>query len=196
MKACYVRVTFAALMLLSTTSSLTSAQQSRKPLIGRRVRSETARNAKLEAAINFALNGGVEESGGTDDEEIRYFYNKVDLNGDKQPEVLVYLFGRTMCGTGGCTALVFQSVKGKYKLVADISLARNPIIVSQRRTNGWNDLIMFVVGGSPLPGYYAVWRFDGRKYPDTPTVLRTRDKGTAYLVGNDADKSGVVLRSR
>lgn len=160
----------------------------------RRVRSETARDPKLEAAIRSAYGEDLEA-------EVRYYYNKVDLNGDGRLDVLVYAFGKEMCGTGGCDALVFQSVNGGYKLVSNISLVWNPVIVSRHKTHGWNDLILFVVVGGIQPGYYAVLRFDGSKYPENPTVepaapLKTRVGGTAYVVGSATLKSGLVLRSR
>ena len=56
MKIYRFQIISAALVLLFTTSA-SLAQRSRKPIIVRRVRSETARDAKLEAAI------GVEEEG-------------------------------------------------------------------------------------------------------------------------------------
>ncbi len=85
--------------------------------------------------------------------------------------------------------------------MTNIALARNPIIVSQRKTRGWNDLIMYVVGGGIQPGYYTVLHFDGRTYPDNATVdpaapLKTRAKGVAYLVGEASYETGIVLRSR
>ncbi len=123
------------------------------------------------------------------------------MNGDAAPEVLVYVFGQMVCGTGGCNAFVFQSLRGEYNLVTEFSPARNPIIVSEQKTRGWHDLIMFVAGGGVLPGYYAVLSFDGTTYPDNPTVeraapLKFRARGTAYLVGSASSKSGMILRSR
>src|SRR5215471_4534709 len=67
--------------------------------------------------------------------EIDYYYNRVDLDGDGEPEVLVYLFGPHVCGTGGCGALVFKSTRGGYRIVGNIVLARNPIIVSEHKTH-------------------------------------------------------------
>jgi hypothetical protein len=85
------------------------AQDSKNPIIVRRVHSETARDPRLEEAISSALNeGGTSSNDPGAHEEIRYYYNKVDLNGDGKPEVLVFLFGKEMCGTGGCRAFVFQ----------------------------------------------------------------------------------------
>ena len=107
-----------------------------------------------------------------------------------------------MCGTSGCDALLFQKVRGKYKLVTAFEPARNPIIVSQTKTNGWRDLIFYNAGGGIIPGYYSRSRFNGRTYPDNPTVerdsppLKTRVKGVAYVVGEYSDEFGLRFRPR
>ena len=54
------------------------------------------------------------------------------------------------------------------------------------RTSSWNDLITYVRGGGIVPGYYARLPFDGRTYPENPTIppaqpLRKRVEGTAYM---------------
>lgn len=174
------------------------AQTSKEPIVVRRVKSEIARDAKLESAIISAVFGhnAVDETIG-----VRYHYNRVDLNGDGNPEVLVFVFGRTMCGTSGCGAMIFQLRRSHYTLITDFGPARNPIVVSRRRTGGWNDLIMPVAGGGILPGYYAVLRFDGRTYPANPTVepakpLAERVQGTAYVAGSYAPNAGIALRLR
>ena len=112
--------------------------------------------------------------------------------------MLVYLPGRDYCGSGGCTLLVFAKVGVEYRLAARISPARVPVVVSSRRTNGWSDLVLPVAGGGVRPGYSAVLHFDGKTYPDNPTVepavpLRERVDGTAYLVGADRGKSVIVV---
>lgn len=194
MRMCFF---FTTLILAATIFPLASlAQESVKPKILRSVSSETVRDAQLETAIRV-----VEEFGDDDEDRIRYYYNRVDLNGDKKPEVIVFLFGRGMCGTSGCDALLFQKVRGKYKLVTAFAPARNPIIVSQSKTNGWRDLVFYNAGGGIIPGYYSRSRFNGRAYPNNPTVkqdsppLKIRIKGVAYVVGEYSDQFGLQLRS-
>lgn len=176
-----------------------AAQRQARPRIVRRVRSETVRDAKLEAAIIAALYEGDEKSARRD--KVRYYYNRVDLNGDGQTEFLVYLFGSTWCGSAGCTALVFQTVESEYKLVTNISGVENPIIVSRQRTNGWDDLIAHVrwgeVGERTVRDYFAVLHFDGKMYPDQfpgAPPLGRQVRGVAYLTGNQSGTSGVALR--
>jgi len=102
--------------------------------------------------------------------DVRYFLKWFDLNGDGDPEAIVYVVGPRVCGTGGCDTHIFARREGGYKLVSTISLTRPLIIASQRRAHGWRNLIVFVAGGGILPGYYAELQFDGRTYPENPTV--------------------------
>jgi hypothetical protein len=102
--------------------------------------------------------------------DVRYFLNWFDLNGDGEPEAIVYVVGPRVCGSGGCDTHIFARREGGYNLVSTISLTRPLIIASQRRAHGWNNLIVFVAGGGVLSGYYAELQFDGRTYPENPTV--------------------------
>ncbi|HLM57397.1 MAG TPA: DUF4126 family protein [Pyrinomonadaceae bacterium] len=169
------------------------------PVITRRVRPEATRDSRLEAAIRAAL-----EEGG-DDARTRYYYNRVDLDGDGRPEVLAYVFGPGWCGSAGCLALVFRRAGAGYKLVSFIAGAENPVVVSSRVTNGWRDLIAYVrwgeVEGRTVRDYYAVLRFDGRTYPEqfpgSPPLADTeKPVGVAYLNGDQSARSGLRLLPR
>ena len=70
-------------------------------------------------------------------------------------------------------AYVFEPDGDSYRLITDIALARNPIIVSDHKTNGWKDLIMFVAGGGTLPGYYKVIKADPWAAGPAPYALST-----------------------
>jgi hypothetical protein len=182
-------------LIFFAVASISVAQQGPKPVILRRAQPEKFRDKKLEHAIMTVL----PEVGSDSENPVYYYYNRVDLNGDGKPEVLVYIFGAPVCGTGGCTALVFQAEGSEYKLISQITPARNPIVVSQTRTHGWKDLIIFIAGGGVQPGYYAVLEFDGQQYPQNPTVapakpLKLRSKGVAYVNGNGIAGSGLLLR--
>jgi hypothetical protein len=108
-----------------------SAQTTPKPVILRTVAPELRRDDRLEEAISTALSGMFDP-----DHRISYCYNRVDLNGDKTPEVLVYASGGGLCGSGGCMAFVFRAEGSRYTPVAEISLARTPVVVSSSATNG------------------------------------------------------------
>lgn len=155
--------------------------------------SETDRDGKLEEAITKALEYDKKTDG-----VIRYYYNKVDLNEDKKPETFVYLLGTYVSGSGGSTALIFEGDKDQYKLVSKFTLVRNPIIVSDNKTNGWKDLIMYVSGGGIEP-FYSQIKFDGSNYPSNPSVQPEVKSGTVVkgkaIIADDLQKNtGIELQ--
>ena len=143
---------FFTILLTLLLSSVIFAQKTITPKILRNVKSETIRDEKLETAILSNLGLSPEEL----KKDVRYYYNLVDLNADKTPEVIVFLFGRVMCGTSGCDAMVFQKLENRYRLITHFGPARNPIIVSQTKTKGWRDLLFYNAGGGITPGYYSI----------------------------------------
>lgn len=172
------------------------AAQGRNALRGvPKINSETAPDPEIEKAIVRALGEYAPEPG----QEIRYYYNRVDLNSDGNFEAIVHLVGSSICGTGGCNTLILQPAKGGYRLVSTITVTSTPIVVSARRTKGWNDLVLYVTGGGITRGYYVALRFNGRTYPDNPTVLpalgpKARITGKAYLADDVAPGKGIALR--
>nr|AIA12643.1 hypothetical protein [uncultured bacterium] len=187
-------------ILLITPVQFSVARQKGRLAKVPRARAEIIRDVKLEAAIIKALYEGNRNAAARD--RVRYLYNRVDLNGDGRPETLVYLSALAWCGSAGCAACVFQTVEGGYELVTHISGVETPIIVSQKKSNDWNDLIAYVrwgeVEGHTLRDYYAVLRYDGRTYPDQfpgspPLGAGDKITGTAYFSNVDADKRGLPL---
>ena len=120
-----------------------------------------------------------------------------DLNGDRQPEALVYAMATSdgegkpdLCGSGGCELYVLALTPMGYRQVTDVSISRPPIRVLPTITHGWHDLGVVAVGGGITRGYEARLRFDGHSYPENPTVLPAlRLKGTLgeQVIGEDAD---------
>ncbi|CAK6700984.1 hypothetical protein [Synechococcus sp. CBW1107] len=122
---------------------------------------------------------------------LRYAYNRIDLSGDRQDELVANVIGPYTCGTGGCNAYVFQSgPKGKgLRLVSQMSLFKPPLVVSDQRHNGWRDLISRVRIDAGH-GYYARLPFNGRGYPSNPSSppaepLRSALPGVAMLNTDD-----------
>jgi hypothetical protein len=186
-KSSVTRALAAALLTLAFAAPA-GAQRGPRPLVTRQFDPETERDARLEAAIRDPDGDGRPDNyDPRGDSWTNYYYNRVDLDGDGRPEVLVYLFGSYTCGSGGCNTLVFRRAGEGYKLVADIALTHNPVFVGERATNGWKDLVVLVAGGGINPGYYAVLRFDGRTYPDNPTRARAR-QGVPRRHGREGDR--------
>lgn len=101
---------------------------------------------------------------------IRYFAGLVDLNEDGEPEIVAYVAGPMVCGSGGCNTFVFRTGHRGPELVARISVTRPPIRAADNATWGWRDLVVRVSGGGILPGYDARLRFDGESYPENASV--------------------------
>ncbi|RLQ93666.1 hypothetical protein [Falsibacillus albus] len=145
------------------------------------IKSETTPDHKLEEAFSKEFNLKPGES------NIHYFYNHIDLNGDNVPETFVYLTGREVCGTGGCSAMIYrQSDAGKYQLVSRFSLVRTPVIIEDATTKGWKNIIMYVSGGG-MEGRYKILPFNGKAYPSNPSVQPDvkDDKITGVGIIND-----------
>ena len=76
------------------------------------------------------------------DTTVTYAYNYVDLGGDENDEVIVYLEGNGMCNAQGCVLAILTKDQGKYALKSTIMPAEPPVFVSDRKTNGWRDLVV------------------------------------------------------
>jgi hypothetical protein len=98
----------------------------------------------------------------------------VDLDGDGRREAIVYVSGSTMCGSGGCHLLILTRAGASWREVARTAITWPPIRVLSARTRGWRDIGVFVAGGGILPGYEAVLKFDGRRYPPNPSMVPRR----------------------
>ncbi|MBX3297462.1 MAG: hypothetical protein KF762_17305 [Acidobacteria bacterium] len=164
-----------------------------RPRIVNSVRPESKIDDKLEEAIRSRILKD-------DVVDTYYYYNRVDLDGDAQSEVIVFVFGEHQCGSGGCETLIFKEVKGTYELVTTLKPSRNPVVVSSTVTNDWKDLVFFNSGGGIDPGYYSICRFNGTGYPNNPTSkndcpeLQDLIRGTQYLAGSLRPNSGIRIR--
>jgi hypothetical protein len=118
----------------------------------------------------------------------RYVYARVDLNGDGKYEVLVYTLGSIFCGTGGCNLLLFTPIQDGYTLVNDFPITQNPVVVSDHKTAGWNDLFRHEAGGG-APSSYVRHVFDGRRY-----IEKERTPGKTSAAGPAPVRRGSRLR--
>jgi hypothetical protein len=139
---------------------------------------QTAQSGKKFSAPSQAsaasLKAFLQDYSGDEDKTIRYLDAWIDLNGDGYPEVVVHLIGDGWCGSGGCTTLVLEPKGSSYKIVTKIPITHLPISVLNTRSNNWNNLTVWVQGGGIQEAYEAELRFDGKSYPDNPTVPPAR----------------------
>ncbi len=151
---------------------------------------ETTRDEKLEEAIHKTMPEYDKEAYGP----VKYYYNKVDLNGDGKEEVFTVLYGMYVSGSGGGSGLLFDN---NYNLVSTFTLVRTPIIISNNKTNGWNDILMYVSGGG-IESFYAQMKFDGKTYPSNPSVQPevkpgTKVEGKAIIANEITFDTGIEL---
>lgn len=103
------------------------------------------------------------------DGALHYYYQKIDLNGDSKDEVLAYVYGTMVSGTGGDSLYIFEENEGNYTIKTSISTVRKPILISNIKTNDWNDMVIPVYGGG-IKGFYSDIKYDNDNYPTSPSV--------------------------
>lgn len=133
---------------------------------------------RIEASLRTVLELGFRD-------RVRYMF--YPLNNDPKGAQLVYPIGSQVCGAGGCSLLVLQPNAGNYRLMSRIFVVQQPVIISNQKTNGYPDLIVYTSGGGLAPAYRRL-QFNGSSYPTNPTVEPALAAGTVV--------SGVALASR
>jgi hypothetical protein len=130
-----------------------------------------------------------------EDQTTRYVYVFVDLKGDGKQEAIVYITGRSWCGSGGCPTLILAPAGPSYRIVSKILITRPPIRVLTSTSNGWHSIGVWVRGGGIQPGYEAELRFDGKTYPLNPSVppARRLTENTAGEIVVRPSEEGTLL---
>lgn len=72
----------------------------------------------------------------------RYVFNRFDLDGDRQPETLVAVLGQQRCGPEGCPLLVLKRDGARLVPLQRVLGLRSALVVSERRSQGWLDLLL------------------------------------------------------
>jgi hypothetical protein len=128
----------------------------------------------LEDSVKRFLQDYLRTAGFGDDHTTRYYASFVSLSDRGKQDVVVYLTGRSWCGSGGCTTLILAPKGSSYRVVTRITISRPPIRVLATRSNGWHDISVQVQGGGIQPGYEVQLPFDGKTYPRNPSTPRAR----------------------
>lgn len=122
---------------------------------GQAQRRPTAQSLEKEDSLKKFLQNYVREPALGDDKTLKYLAAFVDLNGDRTKEAMVYLIGRTWCGSSGCNMLILARHGISWRVVTATTVARTPIRVLTTASNGWRDIGVWVQGGGIQPGYEA-----------------------------------------
>lgn len=89
-------------------------------------------------------------------------------------EFVIYVSGQGWCGTGGCTLIVLAPSDSTFQVIGRATIVQLPIRVLHRIRYGRPDIGVWVQGGGAQPGYEAILSFDGRRYPNNPSVPPAR----------------------
>jgi hypothetical protein len=105
------------------------------------------------------------------DKTIKYAATGVRLSESaKEDAVLVYITGQNWCGSGGCQMLVLEPEGSSYRVITRTTITQLPIRILRSTTNGRHDLGVWVQGGGVQPGYEAILSFNGKMYPNNPSM--------------------------
>lgn len=127
---------------------------------------QSARSTEL--LQDSSLAAALRSSG--DDPRTRFAVAAVDLHGDSADEIVAYVHGPSVCGSGGCNLLVLEPGARGYRIVARTSVTRAPIRLLPTSSNGWRDLSVRVSGGG-MPSRQVRLRYGGAGYPANPSML-------------------------
>lgn len=98
---------------------------------------------------------------------------------------VVYISGRYVCGTGGCSILVLRPAGNSFRNLSDSPALFSPVTILKTRHKGLPDLGVWCrCATSPkwgTYGYQAALRFDGRRYKLDAAARLARD--THYVKG-------------
>lgn len=100
--------------------------------------------------------------------DYEFSYAPVDLDGDGVLDAIVFLQG-DYCGSGGCTLEVFRGTDRGFEFVSKSTISRPPVRLLRESRFGWHSFTVVVSGGGEKT-HGVVMRFDGRGYPDNPSM--------------------------
>lgn len=149
------------------------------------VLSEKEANPDLEKALRAKYD--LDENSA---KQTRYYYNYVDLDGDGTNEIFAEVVGPFTSRSGGDNAIIYKYSNGILEEVEDFSLIRNPVIISEEKTNGWKDIIVESSGGGSEKKY-VVLKYDGDEYSDvneSESISSIKDVSGVAIISNDMAK--------
>lgn len=120
-------------------------------------------------------------------ETTSYYYNYVDLDNDGNKEILAVVIGPYTSGTGGSSALWLTENGGKWHVNQDFTLVNMPVIISDKVTNGYHELVVPYYGGGQESSYAILKCKDGEysRVSDSETVKNLDEiTGTAILTND------------
>lgn len=100
-------------------------------------------------------------------DKIRYLTGSTDLNNDGSAEHFVLIQNSYFCGSGGCTAVIFDN---SGNIISQMSVVKSPVLLADSTSNGWQDFMVWSNGAFRLMAY------DGNTYPNNPSLEPAIDR--------------------
>lgn len=110
-------------------------------------------------------------------DKIRYLTGSADLNSDGTAEHIVLMQDLYFCGSGGCTAVMFDN---EGNVINRMTVVKTPVVLADSYRNGWQDFIVWSNGAHRLMSY------NGESYPSNPSLEPTvnRDENRQSAIAN------------
>jgi hypothetical protein len=102
------------------------------------------------------------------DKTLRYLATSVLLHNGDPPEIVTYVEGRNLCGSGGCGLAILTSDQGALHVLTETTVTQLPVRILNHSTNGWHDITVLARNG--VGGDEVVLKFNGKRYPSNPTL--------------------------
>jgi hypothetical protein len=133
-----------------------------------------AGDAVPRAPLEEFLRAYVKAENSEPDKETRYLAAEARLKEGGKGQTLVYLLGNDWCGSSGCMLLVLDQDGHTYRVITEMAPTRPPVRVLSSEHKGWRDIGVWVGGGGIVHGYEVKLTFNGKTYPDNPTLVREK----------------------
>lgn len=100
--------------------------------------------------------------------QTRYYYNRVDLDDDGDPEIFAMIIGEKVDKDIGNPALILKEKEGDFQVLDTFEEIRTPILICDTLTNGWHDILFETYGKGIARGYvlYVHGGKDGYRYQE------------------------------
>lgn len=108
-------------------------------------------------------------------DKLNYLYNRVKISEVNNNQIIAYLEGPKFCSENGGTLLVLDEKNNNYYINSKIKNIIPPIIVSNKRTNGYNNLIVKTMNDEKEE--FRVLKYNGNSYPIDPLKEEKLKKG-------------------
>lgn len=147
-----------------------------------------------EQAAFSSLRALVQEQAGEEDKSVNVVTAFLNLDNEPSSEVVAFVSGQSVCGSGGCRLYILKKSGGEYKQITKLTVVQLPIQVFSDRSHNWLDLGVGVHGGGINPGYNVRLRFNGQTYPSNPSVQAAVVQKGMIIISNSSNTAKPLFK--